>query len=472
MTGSGTALDPWTIWDVNDLQDAGNGAPYLLSEYYQLGQDIDASVTVGWNGGQGFIPIGNWGAPFTGQFNGQNFTIDSLYINRPGSGQQALFGRVRGNLPGEGRILNVKLTNAYVYGGDDAGILVGQLWDTNSYVYNCHSGGQVFALAAGNIHDGGLIGGVQDAGTVRWCSSSAYVEAKSTGSGVIIGGLIGSGTMSLMDQCFATGNVRCTGCIGGADVGGLMGAHGGLHWHTHRDCYARGDVSGGNMMGGLIGDMWNNNGLVDNCYSTGAVAGAGAHIGGLIGRKSGGAAVTSSFWDVDTSGQVVSAGGTGRTTAQMKTKTTFTGAGWDFVNIWGIDDIVQFWNDGYPYLLWYTPADIVVVVPNGGEHWHPGSTYTILWTHIKTVAPNVSIELLNAGVLDEVIAASAPIGPEGGGNYDWTIDPGKTPGNHYRVRVSILTTPLTDTSDNDFSITDPAPKVAPVVVTLPATEIR
>ncbi|MBA7667142.1 hypothetical protein ES703_75227 [subsurface metagenome] len=53
MTGSGTLLDPYVIYDVNDLQAMEND----LAAYYELGQDIDASATLGW-GGLGFNPVG------------------------------------------------------------------------------------------------------------------------------------------------------------------------------------------------------------------------------------------------------------------------------------------------------------------------------------------------------------------------------------------------------------------------------
>jgi len=36
----------------------------------------------------------------------------------------------------------------------------------------------------------------------------------------------------------------------------------------------------------------------------------------------------------------------------MKTATTFTNAGWDFNNIWGMHNDI---NSGYPYLLWEAP---------------------------------------------------------------------------------------------------------------------
>jgi len=48
-----------------------------------------------------------------------------------------------------------------------------------------------------------------------------------------------------------------------------------------------------------------------------------------------------SFWDTQTSGQVTSDGGTGKTTAEMQMESTFTDAGWDFVaeSVNGTEDI-------------------------------------------------------------------------------------------------------------------------------------
>jgi hypothetical protein len=98
-----------------------------------------------------------------------------------------------------------------------------------------------------------------------------------------------------------------------------------------------------------------NSGTITNCYSTGDVNGTGSFVdaGGLVGYSSGG--VAASFWDIQTSGQTWSAGGTGKTTAEMKTKSTFTDAGWDFVgetingpnDVWTIKEGV-----GYPKLVW------------------------------------------------------------------------------------------------------------------------
>jgi hypothetical protein len=65
--------------------------------------------------------------------------------------------------------------------------------------------------------------------------------------------------------------------------------------------------------------------------------------------------VINSFWDTQTSGQAKSSGGTGKATTEMQMKSTFTDAGWDFVDetLNGIEDI--WWIDegqDYPRLWW------------------------------------------------------------------------------------------------------------------------
>ncbi len=102
-------------------------------------------------------------------------------------------------------------------------------------------------------------------------------------------------------------------------------------------CYSTGSVSGRGSVGGLVGS---NGGTVSQCYSVGSVSGSW-DVGGLVGRNSG--TVLGSYWDVETSGQSTSAGGEGKTTAEMKQRATYTG--WDFANVW---DIVE--GQSYPYL--------------------------------------------------------------------------------------------------------------------------
>ena len=153
-----------------------------------------------------------------------------------------------------------------------------------------------------------------------------------------VGGLIGRIICSVHDSC-ATGSVS----ISGSFAGGLIGYNHGYIYNSH----VSGQISGGGYMGGLVGYNYRyyaSEGLVSKCFSTGKVVGTSG--GGLIGRKSGGSIVYS-FWDTDTSGQTSSSGGIGKTTAQMKTRSTFTSAGWDFTDVWWIRE-----NITYPLLFW------------------------------------------------------------------------------------------------------------------------
>ena len=102
------------------------------------------------------------------------------------------------------------------------------------------------------------------------------------------------------------------------------------------------DISSSEI-GGLVGESYNS--TVSNCYSAGSVNGD-KYVGGLVGVNSA-STMNNCFWDKQTSGFDTSAGGTGKTTAEMKTKSTFTSAGWNYKSIWAIDDTV---NNGYPYI--------------------------------------------------------------------------------------------------------------------------
>jgi hypothetical protein len=141
-------------------------------------------------------------------------------------------------------------------------------------------------------------------------------------------------------------------------VGGLVGYSGG----SIINCYSKSSVSANEFAGGLVGDS---QGDIGNCYSTGAVTGSN-YVGGLVGYRYWGH-LTSSFWDTQTSGQTTSAGGTGKTTAEMKTLYTFISAGWDFLNVWGIDN-----GQTYPYFR-TNPTDINY----SGGTGEPGDPYQI-----------------------------------------------------------------------------------------------
>lgn len=151
----------------------------------------------------------------------------------------------------------------------------------------------------------------------------------------VVNQIINDGTIT---NCYATEAVT-----GSNYVGGLVGCSSG----TISNCYATGSIDGNNYVGGLVGD---HHGNIVTCYSAGAVSGD-SNVGGLVGDCNG--VTTASFWDIETSGQTTSAGGEGKTTTDMKTLSTFTSVGWDFVDTWNIGE-----NQTYPFLRKYSISDL------------------------------------------------------------------------------------------------------------------
>ena len=76
--GDGSQEDPYQITNCIELQSMEDE----LSAHYKLINDIECADSATWNSGKGFAPVGTAGDPFTGSFNGQNFEIRDLYIER------------------------------------------------------------------------------------------------------------------------------------------------------------------------------------------------------------------------------------------------------------------------------------------------------------------------------------------------------------------------------------------------------
>jgi len=330
MTGSGTINDPYIIYNVTDLQAVQNN----LTAYYELANNIDASATSGWNGGLGFVPIG-FGHPqtnpFLGQFDGKEYTIDSLFINRPTADFVGLFGSTS---VAESVVLikNIKLTNANITGRSFVGALVGNSW---AGIKNCSSTGSITGNGLYGI--GGLVGYLIKDSEELWSSCTVTATACDEEAGGLTG-LVNQ----IVRKSYAIGNVTTNNTC--KYVGGFAGRVSG---ECH-DCYARGNATGGQFVGGFCGE---NDGAIENCYSTGVPTGT-TDVGGFCGENL--QTITDCFWDIQTSGQSSSDGGTGKTTAEMKTLSTFLAVGWDIsASIWLL---IPECNNGYPCLWNITPS--------------------------------------------------------------------------------------------------------------------
>jgi hypothetical protein len=351
-----------------------------LAADYELGGNINASETAGWNAGAGFAPIGDSVTPFTGNFDGKGYTITGLTINRPATDDIGLFGYA--GSPGGGPtvvyVKNVVLESASIVGLDQVGALVGEARDY-VYIEDCRSSGTV----SGRYSIGGLVGELgASSSRITWCSSSCEVTGSTMDAGGLFGGCQGTVTDSYATgdvhgeqyagglgslavsasvvRCFATGDVDTTDDY----AGGLFGYAGDS---SVTDCYARGSVTAagvGAYAGGVVGDA--SVVIFTRCYATGAVSAAVS--GGFGGYK---VADASTFedclWDTETTGEASSwgAGGspsgiTGYTTAEMQSASVIQANGYLLGRDW---NVIGACNGGYPCLIGVNPCCSVRGVP-------------------------------------------------------------------------------------------------------------
>jgi len=324
--GKGTWEDPYLIRTPQHLDSLRY---YLGDEWNGCSFKQIANIDLGaspWNTGSGWRPIGVDTLAFMGDYNGNGFSINNLTINRTSEEYVGLFGNVS-----DSYMQKIVLNNANVQGSNYTGILAGSLYQYN-YLDSCRVAGSVTGL----VSTGGMVGRSMGSSAMSKCSSNGTVQGE-----LYTGGLVGYSDNSYFNYCYSKSNIT-----GESDAGGLIGY--GYTSYVY-DSYAWGSVTGTNNAGGLIGNAYESN--MFNDYSTGLVTCAGI-AGGLIGLSTN-ITVNNCYWDTQTSGQMFSAGGAGRTTDEMTfEQAANTYLGWDFtapIPTWEINYGI---NGGYPYLKW------------------------------------------------------------------------------------------------------------------------
>ena len=270
--GEGTATAPYQITSVEDLKalaELVNGGMSFEGTYFVVTAAIDLASEANWT------PIGKSGAPFSGIFDGGNYTISNLKAS--GESHVGLFGLMSG---GTAVIKNVKINNATVSGISYVAALVGQGY--TGTIDNCHVSGSI--QISGNYMVGGISG--QGYAALKNCSVIGDGAATSFIKGVYsavdlegdkVGGIVGhcaEGTKIAIDACTVSG-VTITGT---RSVGGIVGT--GFTNHTITDCTVTDVVIGTNAsteyaadnagklsVGGIVGEYRNNdtNGQLNNC---------------------------------------------------------------------------------------------------------------------------------------------------------------------------------------------------------------
>ncbi len=241
----------------------GNNLNEQLRGSYELGNDIIAAVTRNWNvqmgRAKGFTPIGicttgNTSClgvgdiPFSGNFAGNDWDIDGLFINRSNTDFIGLFSGISG-----ASVENLILSNFNLQGRSYVGALAGVMSQKSISRVN----------ANGNLSGIDYIGGLL---------------------GIYSGGdIMGSGAISSL-----FGNER---------IGGLVGQQSGNSAILYS--YAGGDIIVNAsfspfFIGGLVGDMMGGGALIGSSYAAMHISGGG-NIGGLAGQQRGGSQIISSY---------------------------------------------------------------------------------------------------------------------------------------------------------------------------------
>jgi hypothetical protein len=401
--GTGTANDPFQIATPEQLASV-TATRSRLDTHFLVVNDIDLGPNL--PGGHVFegAVIAAYRDPFAGSFDGGGHTIRNLVIRAKAQSNWYLTSAgLFGGIEGGGVVRDLKIEGADVQVLDRrAGILAGE---NAGRVINCQVSGRIsndFALF--HVDEAGGLAG-RNTGDIINCRA----DVDSVSGHQCVGGLVGTNfpegsIVSCRAICqdvrarrFGGGGLVGSNSgyvIGSAALGGILApdssdAHGGLagaNRGTILNCHAGSDIAAGarcSQLGGLVGE---NQGTILNCSASGnistqdrcALVGSlvgrnlfsqarvvnscavgkissgtdNLEVGGLVGGNRDGD-VKMSFWDFQTSGLRVSAGGKGLPTAAMQQAGTFLEAGWDFVNE-GTNGIMDAWRmpegGGYPAL--------------------------------------------------------------------------------------------------------------------------
>ena len=226
----------YEVYNANGLLEWNEAARNDLSINCTLIADIDLT-------GKEWTPIGTESQPYTGTFDGNNYTITGLTVN-----QTRNYVGLIGCIGSDGTVKNVKLENVNITGD---GYFVGGVAGTNyGTIENCSVDG---TLTNNRHYLGGVVG--NNYGSIIGCSSSGTI----TGTSPNVGGIGGQSVGGTIMACYSVANIK-----GRSSSGGVLG-------QTNREtvviaCYhAKGNVTGeqSRMIGGVIG--WNY-GKVTACY--------------------------------------------------------------------------------------------------------------------------------------------------------------------------------------------------------------
>lgn len=199
------------VYTAEDLNNIRNN----LDGKYILMNDIDLSVYENWE------PIGTSDAPFTGELDGNGYSIANLSLKSETeeANNLGLFGFVYSASIGNLNLKNIEINVNYpyysvYYTGSVAAYCI------DSKIYSCNTQGTINVVAGGDIYTGGIVGYIKDRNAVtEVCDCTSEMKINIIGKDesffrpaviqyTYAGGIVG----------FASAEAKITGCINNGDI--------------------------------------------------------------------------------------------------------------------------------------------------------------------------------------------------------------------------------------------------------------
>lgn len=307
------------------LNGDSTGCPLTGCNGYELVADLDFDTNGNgiadegdqfWNGGEGWSPVGDttyyqsvatWqvdDGAFTASFDGNNFEIENIFINRPDENWVGLFrnnsfGNVKnltfrggsvsgrdgvGTLTGsinDMSVSNLRVVDVSVDGVNQVGGLSGRLFGIDGNIASVN----IDASVNGNIYVGGMVGFAKgnrrrniDATAV--ISNSIVDVVMNTGRNS--GGVVGRAETTSLSQVISKGRIT-SGVYntGTSEIGGIAGS---TYFSKVSDAVSSMTVEGSVRTGGIVGTASRSE-LKKVAFVEGGVVGGSAYaiVGGIVG---------------------------------------------------------------------------------------------------------------------------------------------------------------------------------------------
>ena len=263
--GSGTKEDPWRIENAEQLaylaQQVNNGTDYERN-HFLLVSDLDLS-------GKEWTPIGTYGNPFWGGFDGGGHTITGMTITGKEASYVGLFGECRNFTAPSSYIKSVTVKRANISGHSFVGAIAG----AGANISDCYS---IENTICAIRQVGGVCGSL--IGNISGCYNSSSVKGNSTA-----GGIMGSASYEgrdgngVVQYCYNIGAVTVS--QQDSSVGGITGAS--ANRYDISNCLNCGKITGnGKNVGGIAGSTDSNYmNFIGNCYYNSDLNNAGVGEG-------------------------------------------------------------------------------------------------------------------------------------------------------------------------------------------------